>query len=285
MKLFTSLFFFLFLINNNLSAQFADDTKIDLHLNLLPGDTYLYSVSMNQNIVQEIMGEPLEINQQIKTDYSYLVESNDGDLFKIKVNYERIQLTFDAPQGKVEYDSEQSSNNSSLAAINDLIGKPFYVLMNTKGKISKIEGFNELTKNLNLTDPIKQFLTDSALIQSLTMDIYSDQSVEMGDSWNKSKTINLANLKLQSNLTYTLEGTSEDLAWLNVTGDISAINNDPNFEMEITATQNGTIETDINSGMISSGNIKIEMDATLKSQGFDIPMKIISEIKTEGRKL
>jgi len=285
MKLFTPILFLL-VLNSNLFAQVATDSnKVDLHVNVLPGETYRYSTSTRQNMVQEIMGGTMEINQEFAAEYNYLIESVGEKSIKIKATVEKMQLHIDAPDEQIEFDSEQEGSDARFSKLNDLIGKSFYIFMNTDGKVFKVSGFEELSKDLKLGTFVTQLLTDSSLLNSLNMDIYPGQPVEMGESWNKTNSIDVANLKLQSNLTYTLEGVSEDLVWLDVNGDVSGSSNNENVEMNLKGTQTGTIETILNSGMISSGDLKMEIEATIKSLDIEIPMKLTSETKISGTKL
>lgn len=259
--------------------------KIDLHLNLSAGDTYSYTTDYNQHIVQEIMGSSIEIRQQMTTDYRYQVESNDGDEIKIKATYERLQIQFEAPQGNFVFDSDNPQTDDKFTKLSNMIDKPFYIYMNSKGKVTKVENYNQIIEGMELDANVKGLLTDSALMNSVEMNIYAPHPVSMGDSWNKIRSYALGNLQLKSNLTYTLEGMSEDFAWLNVSGQISAIGTDEAYEMEFSGTQSGTLETDINTGMISSGDINMEIDAVIKSQGFEVPMKMRTNIRMSGTKL
>lgn len=261
------------------------DAKIDLHLNFSVGDQYRYTTDYSQNIVQEIMGSSIEIRQQMTTDYHYEVESNAGEEIKIKVSYERLQVNLEAPQGSFNFDSENPQQDDKLAKLSNVIDKPFYIYMNSEGKVTRVEDYDQLLEGLELDNAIKDILSDSMLMNSVDMNIYAPQPVGMGESWNKSRSYGLGNLQLNSNLTYTLEGVSEDLAWLNVSGDISAIGSQEAYDMEFTGKQTGTLETDINTGMISSGDVQMDIDAVIKSQGFEIPMKMNANIRMSGTKL
>jgi len=285
MKIVASLFF-LFIVHSNLFAQNLEDSnKIDLHVNLVAGDTYFYSTSTKQNIIQEVMGETIEINQEFTTDFKYFVESNNNNSIKIKATYERIDLLIDSPEDQIDYSSSREDSDSRFSMLNNLIGKSFYIFMNTTGKVFDITGFNELTKNMNLGKFAQQLLTDSSLLRSLNMDIYPDEAIIMGESWNKTAAFDISNLKLKNELIYTLEGTSEDLVWLNLNGKISGNGTADNFDMDLIGNQSGTIETDLKSGMISSSDIKTEIEATIKSLDLEIPVKVLSETKVSGRKL
>lgn len=269
-------------------AQVAEtgdaEPKVDLHLNLQAGEQYLYSVGINQQIVQEVMGQSITIDQRMNTDYAYKILSNDGNLIKIEVAYKRIQMDFDLPQNKFEYNSE-IPGMGNLAALDGLIDKPFVIFMTPQGSAKKVEGYTEVIDGLELTDEIKGMLSDSSLLQSLDMNIYAGRPVGMGESWNTSKTMNISPIVLTSDLTYTLEGSSEDLAWINVDGEVSAVSKEAEYDLELSGKQEGTIETDIKTGMVSSGRIDMDIEAKLIAQGFEIPMTMKMEISISGKKL
>jgi|GEM_PF-1302384 len=287
MKILSS--FFLFIAFSLTSfAQVTEDAgsepKVDLHLNLQAGDQYLYSVGMNQQIVQEVMGQSISIDQRMTTDYAYNVLSNDGKLIKIEVAYKRIQMNFDMPQNQIAYDSDLPGTGN-LSALDGLIDKPFTVFMTPEGNVSKVEGYSEMISGLTLSDEIKGMLSDSSLVQSLDMNIYAGRPVAMGESWNISKTMDISPVLMTSDLTYTLEGSSEDLAWINVNGGISAVSKEADYDLELSGKQEGTMETDIRTGMVSSGQIGMDIDAKLIAQGFEIPMTMKMEVTISGRKL
>ena len=285
MKLFAPIIILL-LAQSSLFAQVdVDSNKVDLRLNIAPGESYAYTTSTKQQLKQEIMGRTLEMNHEFSADYKYSVENHDNESIKIKTTYERIQLAVDSPEEQIIYDSQLENSDVRLSALNDLIDKPFYIFMDKNGKVVKVSGYEQLTKNIKAGKLISQFLTDSTLINSLNMDIYAGKPVSMGESWNKVTELNVSNMKLQNNVVYTLEGTSEDLVWLNVSGTVSGDSANGNIEVDLEGTQTGTIETDLTTGMISSGDITMEMNATLKSLDFEIPMKMTSETRISGRKL
>lgn len=279
---------------DSLSAQDVDSPKLDLHLNLLAGDSYLYSISTDQKMTQEITGNQIEMNQKSNIDYKYTVESNDGESIKIKATCEKMQLSIDYPGNQIEYDSELKGSDSRLAGLDNITRKSFYLFLDTKGNIYKTEGFkelgdefksNEFGDEFRSNELIKNLFTDSALITSLHMDIYPDNPISIGTSWKKLSHLNLMSGKLQNDINYTLEGTSEDIAWINVKGDISGLVDNSSFKIDLKGTQTGTLETDLQSGLISDGTIQMEIEANIQSLDLVSPMKLSSETRISSRKL
>ena len=227
----------------------------------------------------------MEMNQKVITDYKYTIESNDGESIKIKASCEKMLLTIDYPGNQIEYDSEMKGSDSRFSALDNMIGKPFYLFLDSKGNIYKTEGFKELTDELMSDVFVKDLFTDSTLINSLHMDIYPENPISVGTSWNKITHLNLMNAKLQNNLNYTLEGTSEDIAWINVMGDITGLLDNSYLKMDLKGTQSGTLETDLKSGLISDGNIQMDIEASIQSLDLVSPMKLSSETRISSRKL
>jgi len=285
MKFVIALALLLSFSSNNLSAQDIDSPELDLHLNVLAGESYLYSVSVDQKMVQEIIGEQLEMNQKINADYKYTVESNDGESIKIKASCERMELKVDYPGDQIEYNSDIEGSDSRFSALDELIGKPFYLFLDTRGNIYKTEGLKELGAVLKSNEFVKQLFTDSVLINSFNMDFYPASPVSIGASWNKSAYINLMNVQLQNDLNYTLEGTSEDVAWININGDITGLADNSDLKMDLKGSQTGIIETDLTSGLISDANIQMEIEASVQSLDLVSPMKLLSETQISSRKL
>jgi hypothetical protein len=107
----------------------------------------------------------------------------------------------------------------------------------------------------------------------------------MGDSWNAVHNQNLNDqVDLIFDKTFTLDGLSEDMAWLSVENRVKSPVSEA-FAFEIDSTdvkQEGIIEIDRASGLVLFSDIKQEFQGILKSNGIEVPVKISLESSLKG---
>jgi hypothetical protein len=270
--------------------------KISLKINLEPNSSYRFTSSNSQNIVQELMGNTLEINQKILATYIFEIEDNSGGEMRIKALYERLALDMNMPQGKVTIDTDLENNDEDhspeLQKFSSMIKKTFYISLTSEGKVNKIEGIDELIKlGENNNNPfVQEFLNEKNLVSAFenSFNIFSKDSISMGETWNRSRSQSMSNLfDLNIEDSFTLEGLSEDLAWINTESQIkgAASENSLFDDLTMEGTQTGTIEVDRRSGLILFSEIQQELQGLIKMQGMEIPMKASSTHTHTGEKL
>lgn len=285
----SSLFLLFFVPLNVLLAQDSISENsakgISLKLDLQPNNSYRYLAKDTWNITQDTMGNSLEINQETIIGYKFKVASNTREGIKIEASFEEIRLDLELPQGSTTLDSKSNISTEFSQVLN----KPFYISLNGHGKVIKIEGLEDIFRNLEGSGEVllKDFFTLknlTAFIES-TFNIFPIDSVNMGDSWDRVHSQSLNNqFDLIFDKTYTLEGLSEDMAWLTVGNKIkSSASETFAFEVDSTdAKQEGIIEIDRDSGLILFSDIKHEHQGVIKHNGLETLVKISFESSLKG---
>lgn len=285
--------FLLFLISlNTLIAQDSIPENsaegISLKFDLKPNSVYRYLAKNSHNISQEMIGSTMEINQETTISYRLEVESNTSEGIKIKAFFEDIELDLELPQGRTNIDSK-SGNSSEFSR---LLNKPFYITLTAQGKVIKTEGLEEVFRSYedNSDVLIQELFTEKNLLAFIesSFNIFPMDSINMGDSWNAVHNQSLNNqFDLTFDKTFTLDGLSEDMAWLSVENNVkSSASETLAFEVDSgDAKQEGIIEIDRNSGLILFSDIKQEIRGVLKSNGLEVPVKISLETSLKGEKL
>lgn len=270
--------------------------KIFLKINLEPNSSYRFVSNTNQNIVQELMGNTLEINQNIIVTSIFEIEDNTDGEMRIKAFYERIALDATTPQGKIKMDSD-GKNDEELAhspelKLSSMMNKPFYISLTSEGKVNRIEGLDEFIElGSNNSNPfVKELLNEENIVSSFEnfFNIFSSDSVSMGETWNKSRSQSMSNqFELTFEESLTLEGLSEDIAWINTQSQINgaAFENSLFDELTIEGTQEGTIEVERYSGLVLFSEITQEIQGLIKIQGTEVPLKISSTNTYTGERL
>ncbi len=271
-----------------------------LKFNLQPGDQYLFSSVMKQNIVQTLMGQQMTTIQQVTTDYVYAIQSVENGLTTINVTFSTIKMDMDiAGMQSVSFDSANpDAATSELKALSNLVGQSFLMQVDESGRVKKIEGLAEIIASVGgqQAEILKQSFGDSSMIQNMNQvtNIYPNKKVGRGDSWTKTFSGSIAGF-LQSEATsaFSLSDIEGDLAILRTDGQMSfskleGPGGNPMLagaEFNLNGTQTGTFEVDIKSGLPISAKLKQDITGNIDVQGMQIPTNIESDITITGKKL
>ncbi|GAA4780617.1 hypothetical protein GCM10023231_04680 [Olivibacter ginsenosidimutans] len=250
-----------------------------------------------QKVQQEMMGNAMTINQDIEVEYLYDILENNQQGLHIKTTYQRLAMHMELPQKTLDYDSKHvNDENNPLNKLGKMMGKSFDVYISPEGKVTKVEGLRAIIDSIGSDAATQQVLaqqfSDSAFIHMMdaSLNIYPNKKIRVGESWQKNVSMptgGMMDMSLQS--TYTLNNIVNDQAHIQVRSDIklsplasNEVTN--NMEFNLTGKQTGELQTDIQSGLVSSGSLHQEINGNLSAQGFKIPMTIISDITTTGKK-
>ncbi len=274
--------------------------QIVLKFNLQPGDKYLFSSAMNQNIVQDMMGQQMNTTQNMVSDYLYDIQSIENGITTINVTFSTIKMDMDiAGMQRVSYDSnDPDAATSELKALSNLVGQSFLMQVDATGSVQKIDGLAEIIASVDgqQAEMLKQSFGDSSMIQNMNqlINIYPNKNVGPGDSWIKTFSGPIAGImQSEASSTFSLAEIEGDLAILNTDGQMSfskieGLGANPMLqgaEFNLTGTQTGTLEVDIKSGLPVSTKLKQNITGDIDVQGFQIPMTIVSEMTITGKKL
>jgi hypothetical protein len=299
--LFRSFLFLLFFGSlNSLRAQGSVQEykvdKISLKINLKPNTSYRFTNNQMQKISQELMGNPIEINQNIQATYTFEVEKNTGEEMEIKVFYQRLAFDMEMPQGKITMDTDEENDAvhhlPHSGKLSEIINKPFYISLSSEGKITKVNGLTELLKEKASVDHpgFQDFFSESNLISAFesSFNVFSEDSIRIGDTWNKTQNRSLNNqFNLNFEESFTLDGLSEDLAWINIESVIkgSVAENSLIDDIAIIGKKEGNIEVERNSGLVLFSETQQELQGFIKIQGMEIPVKASVTNTHSGEKL
>lgn len=280
--------------------KLAKKPPVLLKLNLQPGDQYLFSSVIKQNIVQDVMGQQMTTKQDMQGDYLYDIQSVENGITAIKVTFQTIKMDTDiGGMQRLTYDSTNpDSGNSELKAISKLIGRSFLMQVNEEGGIEKIEGLSEIigTTDTGQGELLKQSFGDSSMIQSMSqiINIYPNKDVNAGDTWIKTFSGPVAGMMLgESTSNFSLSEVKGNSALLTTDGQmkfskLEGGSGNPMLQaatFNLNGTQKGTLEVDIPSGLPIQTTLKQDIKGNLEIQGMQIPMSITSDISIAGKKL
>jgi hypothetical protein len=292
-----------------LAAAQAGD-KVDLKLRLKPGDTHHLVEVIEQKIVQTLPGgNEQKLEQDMRFGLAMKAKSVDPNgITELDSTYESVAFRMRHPMmGTLEYDSEKPQKDKDAASVADafsaLLNKTITARVRANGEVVDIGGTEALLKAMEkkldeIDDPMakmafegmkEQFNAD-AMKHSMQafLAMFPDAPVAVGDTWNRKLSFT-AGMPLNTNNTYKLREVREQTAVIEVRSEI-ATNADEEMEMggmsmtyDLKGTQQGTLEVDVKSGMVTGGKMKQILKGEISVGGapqgaMKIPMQIDSEI-------
>lgn len=255
----------------------ADGRSVDLSFNLKPGNSYVYTSKVEQDI--NSMG--MKTTNNIFAAYTYTVTASENNNVKLSVHYNKMNMEMNMNGETVKISSED--DNEQSAPFRMLIGKPFTMEISPKGNIMNIEGWEEIGKMANFkTEDIKQMMGSS-------FNFYPDKPVKVGESWTKDISSSMQMFKMDIKSTYTLKEIKGDVAILDskatitMSPDATADPRMKDMKMEMKGDMTGEMQVDIPSGMAISGSLSQDIDGKMSMQGQEMPMSIKSKITLSGK--
>lgn len=266
---------------NSLSSASGD--AIELKFNIPNGSKFMYSTSLKQKV--QMMGQNMTMNMVM--DYLYNITGAENNNKNLSVSYDRIQMEMDAPgMGLTKYDSkDETAKDPSGGAFKNMVGKAFTMTVSPDGEIVNIDGLKDI-----LPTGAAGF-DENTMKQTMQMsfNFYPDKPVKPGESWNKKTTMNIQVLTMSIDSKYTLKEVKGDNAIVSVD---SKITMDPGtssemqgMKMDMSGTQSGTMEVEIKTGQLLSGNLTQKISGKISAGGQEMPMDTNSDIVITGKKL
>jgi hypothetical protein len=201
--------------------------KIALGLNLEKGKTYIQDATIKMTVGQKVQGKDMNIDMDIAMVTKSEILDVVADIYKVKVNYQKMSMDMNAMGQTMSFGSDKDQDtpeaNSANKIFAALCGKPFTMELTKKGKIVSVKGLDSLVNGLiesMPTDATKGILSkqltasfgEKAFVKNFELgtDIFPNEMVAPGDTWEKSGTIVSGGMEMvyKNNLKYTGSTTS-----------------------------------------------------------------------------
>jgi hypothetical protein len=249
--------------------------KIVLH----KGQKFVEETSSNILVSQEAMGQSMKFSTDITATNMIEVKAVEDTGYSLTNTVTKMKLNASVMGQNLNYDSERSDNDSTIArSMDKILNKPKDVKINTMGKLS------DDVKDSVLPDKISEENMMAGMLQGmignmdgkslgLTMAFQTIPSkVSVGYNWNDSVITNEG----KSNLTYTIKELKGNDAVVSVKGTTQDSRKAEIQGMEFTNNSTGIINeeltVDIKSGIVKQRNSTIENTGTIDVMGQQIPM-------------
>ena len=262
---------------------------------------YEYQMEGIQNLKQNVMGQEMSMKTVMKGTYLMEIKDKTPQEIHTQMTYQGFTIVVSSSVLNVTYDSKVPNKNPSEMdkmfekMFSTLIGKPFTVVFALDGSVKSVSGMGDIIKNMleSISDDeqlatqmgaqMSQMFSDETMKNMFgqSFNAYPDNTVKVGDSWDMENTIPMNNMNLSIKTKNTLKKINKNKATIEVTGNMD-------MEMEeskFTGIQTGTTIIDTTTGLPVTNDVSLNMKGTVKTQGMEIQMEIISKAKTEIKKI
>jgi hypothetical protein len=280
--------------------------KVKPALKLIKGNTYYLATVAHSVVKQTINGQVNNIDMTIDGRMSFKVLNADDSLYYMEVNYTKVGMKMQLPNGNVAFDSDSKDTTNIMARImTALTNKPFTASLTKSGRIKSIEnaenmitsmidGFKEVpaAQKEQLKGQLSQSFGSAALKSNLemAMSVLPETAVVKNDKWTiknnlegamSARIISVYQLVDITPQSYVIHGNAT-LETDNAAAD-KVINNMP-MKYNMKGVMVSDVIVDKATGWISSSKIKQNIDGTVEIKdnpkvpgGLTFPMSVVSE--------
>ena len=284
-----------------MSCLISVSAQVKLSFNPASDTKYEYQMEAIQNIKQNVMGQEMPMETEMKGTYLMEIRDKTSQEIHAQLTYQGFTFLVSSPMMNIRYDSKNLIENSSEMdkmfekMFSTLIGKPFTVIFAPDGSVKSVNGMGSIIKNMldaisadgqvaaQMGTQMSQQFSDEAMKNMFeqSFNFYPDNAVKVGDSWNMENMIPMNNMNLSTKSKYTLKEFSAKMATIEVAGDIVMAMGEGTFA----GTQAGTMIVDSTTGLPVTSDISQNMKGTVKAQGMDIQMEMISKSKISVKEI
>lgn len=264
--------------------------QVNLSFNPKEDTKYEYKMEITQNMKQTAMGYEIPMTHKTVSAFDMAVQEKSAAGTKINFVYTEIVYDLSSTMMNIKYDSKKPSDDTSQVDVmmgkmfGSIIGKSFQAVIAPDGSVISVSGFNAIVEDLikNMGDDSQSQMFEQALEQQFSdeaiktmleqyMKIYPGKTIKKGDSWIVKQNTDAMGMTMAVKSTYRLKSVDKKVALTDVTSTIDGMDG------AITGTQQGTVEFDVETGLVKMSIINQKMKGTMSANGIDIDIDMDSK--------
>jgi hypothetical protein len=278
-----------------------------LNLNPTPGSSYQYDISNETETELSIDGNKTENVNKAEMEILYRVDRDTASNLVFSMQYNKIHLYTKNGETETESDADNISLAGSQAdRILSILKKGKIVAtMSPSGDLKSVSGYKEIGDEIAAGfDPNDQnkhvaqnqwekVIGEGLIKKSLDQlfKIFPDSAVHLGARW-KLNTIQGGEFEMRIFSDYKLQAVNSKIAIIESEGKIVSNNSakaakpgEPEVITNLKGEQEGLFEMEKETGMLLRCSIKATIEGTVTVMGKEVPLKIKSLVKMNGRRL
>lgn len=282
--------------------------SVDLSFKLEKGKEYRHITSTKSTVVQNMMGQEINMTMTVNGATSFLVKSIKNDNYEMDATYDNLSMSIEMPQGKQSYSSEVNDKNDPVSSLlSDIKGKSVEVVMSKTGEVKEVrntevleqtikESFEQLPEGARgqLKAQVMEAFGNETIKRNMesVSGIYPDKPVKKGAKWIINTSID-GDVKIKLSTEYELVDFTSEYVLIKGNTVIEPLDSEAAsmmpMEFEFSGSQISEIKVDINTGWIIDakitqeieGEIEMNMGESQEIKGMDggvkITMKMVQE--------
>ena len=283
----------------------ASAQQARLSFNPEKGIRYEYHTEMMQNVKTTVMGQvvPTEIVMCISYMMEIVEKTEQGTTAQF--TYNEIVHTVSSLYMNMGYDSKKPVENPSdidqmlSKMFGEMLGKSFFAVIAPDGSVQSVTGMEAIGERMTnaiagdgqmiaqLGAQMKEQFNDSAMKNMLeqSFKFYPANPVRVGNSWNVENATSISNFNVINKSKYTLRSINRNIATVAVDAKIEMNPDSSAMEGNVGGTQKGTMTIDTRTGIPLTSNFTQNIKGSVKAQGIDVQMEIVSKSKSTTKKI
>ncbi len=276
--------------------------KIELIFKPEAGANYYAEQVISQEIKQKMMGQEMNMTQEIVFGFDLAADKTDPYL--IDITYKKIVFKMSAMGNTISFDSDNSAADTSevgklySSIFSSFLNKTLKLKLDNTGKVLEVKGIEEMMESLlaSLPDSSENSIATKEQIKEQAKELANvnqfDQffnflpgkPVSAEESWTLDKDLNAAGMDAKVSAKLTLIDFTEQLANVaydgTIKGEGSLKSGPPGSGFSMDGTQKGTMSLNRNTGMVEKSDMEMAITATMKASGLSIPMTTKGKLTT-----
>lgn len=263
-----------FILIASVSICFAQSSG---NINLSKGQKLLVDNKIVAVTTQTLMGQPMESNAELTTNYSIEVKDIKDNNYNLINTFTKMKMKMSAMGNDMNFDSDKKEDMAGeyAASFKDLLNNPKEIVLDKSGKVINSKKDEAKTAETDMMKMmVQQLLGDPEETgYGVNLALVSTPSKMIaGSNWTDSSNRD----GIIRSTTYTVKEIKGNEAVVTITG---TINTDAKAQMQgidIINKSKGTIKgeeiLDISTGVIKERTTVLESAGTVEAQGMQIPM-------------
>jgi hypothetical protein len=277
---------------------------IELKFNLPKGSNYEYSSEVAMDVKQNLIQQ--EVNMKSSMGFSYLLQViNDSANWKtLSATISKISMAMDGMGNSVRFNTETNTDTAGPMGMMSKVfgvikGSQFSFTLNERGEIGEIRGVKEMQQRMlrgigmpesaELMEGMAKNFDDESIRENMQQAFaaYPGKPVKLGESWTKVMVQKAQGMNVKMNNTYTLESVNGNDVVIKQVSNLSPEGSGSldGALVNLTGTSDGKLHYDLTTGMVTTGNVDMNMDMKIKNGNTEIPMTMGMKIITKGKKM
>ena len=296
-------------VSNKTTTKFSKDSTLQIKLQPIPRSEqtrqYLYAISNEINIEQEVNDEKMVTENNIDVSMLYNISRDSSGNYSFKIIFKEFKVKVKA--GEIEKELQATTAAGSVdaqerifAAFDNAIIK---VKVASDGKIATVDGLDliqnkmyELARdNAEAKSMIQTSLQQWLAVENFkknfeqTFKIFPEERIKVGYQWNASTTA-VSDMNINVPLVYTFKDIEDGYGVIGVDGKIDFENqqirvqqNLVNFSLR--GEQKGEVRVDLSTGMVSNAISEFKTKGKMFILDNEIPVKMETKSVTKGERI